>query len=191
MVKTAAALRSSTAFLEESPLTDQASLSGPHETPHRYASHETPHNHIPTKERIARKQPVFRGVCKLDPIQSKALHRCVLIIDAVIRRADHSSAIYRAWKGRSPLKRLLWATDEKLPTLDLFILKQGNSGITIDVETLLSELVTVWAKSGRQIDLEVAHKLIDLYFSIAVTIRSNDEMHLIFEAANRQIGEFL
>lgn len=35
-VKTAAALRSSTTFLEESQLIDQPSLAGSHETPHRY-----------------------------------------------------------------------------------------------------------------------------------------------------------
>ena len=189
-VKTAAALRSSTTFLEESPLTDQASLAGPHETPHRYISHET-HRSITTEGRIARKQPTFRGVCKLDPEQSKALRRCVVILDAVVRQVDHSSAIYRDWKVRPPLKRLLWSSEEKPPTLDLFILKQGNSGITIDVKALLSELVTIWAESGKQIDPEVAHKLVDLYFPTAMTIKPHDEMHLIFEAANLQIGEFL
>lgn len=91
---------------------------------------------------------------------------------------------------RPPLKRLLWGSEEKPPTLDLFILKQGNSGITIDVKALLSELVTIWAENGKLIDPEVAHKLVDLYFPTAMTIKPHDEMHLIFEAANLQIGEF-
>jgi hypothetical protein len=190
-VKTAAALRSSTTFLEESPLTDQTNSTQSHETLDSYTSHETSHHNIPTEGRIAREQPTFRGVCKLDPEQSRALRRCVLILDAIIRRTDHSAAIYRAWKGRSPLKRLLWQKGEKPPTLDLFILKQGNSGITIDLEVLLSELATIWAESGKQIDPETARQLIVDYFPTAMKIKPHDEMHLIFEAANLQIGKFL
>ena len=149
-VKTAAALRSSTTFLEESQLIDQPSLAGSHETPHSYISHEAANHHIPIERRVARKQPTFRGVCKLDPKQSVALRRCILILDAIIRQVDHSSAVYRDWKVRPPLKRLLWGSEEKPPTLDLFILKQGNSGITIDVKALLSELVTIWAKTASK-----------------------------------------
>ena len=70
IVKTAAALRSSTTFLEESLLTDQASVARSHEIPHRYIPHEAQHSDIPTEERTARKQPTFRGVCKL--AQNKA-----------------------------------------------------------------------------------------------------------------------
>lgn len=183
VVKTAAALRSSTSFLEESPLTDQGSLARSHETLHRDVSTEGR-----ITGRIARKQPTFRGVCKLDPEQSKALRRCVLILDAIIRQNDHSSATYRNWKIKPPLKRLLRRPGKKPPTLDLFVLKQRSSGITIDLDALLSELVAIWAESGKQIDVEDAHNLVEAYFPSAAKIKSNDEMHLIFEAANAQVG---
>ena len=187
-VKTAAALRSSTTFLEESPLTDQANLTQSHGALHNYTLHETSHHNIPTEGRIARKQPAVRGVCRLDPGQSKALRRCILILDSIVRHANQSSAIYNHWRVRPPLKRQLWQTAEKYPTLDLFILKQENSGITIDLDAVLAELVTIWAESGRQIDIEDVRNLIEDYFPIATKIRPNDEMHSIFEAAESQVG---
>jgi len=67
-------------------------------------------------------------------------------------------------------------------------LKQRSSGITIDLDALLSELVAIWAESGKQIDVEDAHNLVEAYFPSAAKIKSNDEMHLIFEAANAQVG---
>jgi hypothetical protein len=190
-VKTAAALRSSATFLEESPLSDQTSSARSHKAPDHYVSLETSHSYIPAAGRIARKQPTFRGVCKLDPEQSKALRRCILILDAIIRQADQSSATYRNWKVRPPLKRLLRRKGDKPRTLELFILKQGSSGITIDVEALLSELVAIWAECGKQFDPEDVHKLFDDYFPTAMKIKSQDEMHLIFDAANLHLGRFL
>ena len=81
--------------------------------------------------------------------------------------------------------------DEKPPTLDLFVLNQGNSGTRLDLEALLSELVTIWAERGKQFDPEDIRKLIDDYFPTAIKIKPHDEMHLIFEAANSQVGKFL
>ena len=80
---------------------------------------------------------------------------------------------------------------EKPPALDLFILKQRNSGTRVDFEALLSELVTIWAKAGRQIDSEDAQKLVDDYFPTAMNVKPDDEMHLIFEEANSQVGKLL
>jgi hypothetical protein len=181
-VKTAAALRSSTSFLEESPLTDQTSLTRSYETPLLYS---------PNEGRIGRKQPTFRGVCKLDAEQSKALRRCILILDAIIRKDDHSSAIFHSWLMKAPLKRLLKRMGNKPPTLERFILNQWNSGITIDIEKLLSELVEIWTESNKQIDLEGARKLIDDYFPTAMRIGSrDDQMNLIFEKANVQFASY-
>lgn len=190
-VKTAAALRSSIIFLEESLLTDQVSLTRSDEASRRYAAREAPRRDIRTEGRITRKHPTFRGTCKLDPEQNRALRRCVLILDALIRRVDHSSATYRDWKVRPPLKRLLWQRAEKPRTLDLFILKQRNSGTTVDIEALLSELIPIWEESGKQIDTELARALFERYFPIAIQIKPHDEMHLIFEAANLQVGDLL
>ena len=191
VVKTAAALRSSTTFLEESTLIDLASLAGSNQPPQRYVSDEAPNGHTSTEKRIARKRPTFRDVCKLDAEQSQALRRCILILDSVVRQTDHSNAVYRDWKIRPPLKRLLWKFVERPPALDQFILKQGGSGTRVDIEPLLSELVKIWAKSGRQIGPEDVRKLIDDYFSTAMEIKPHDEMHLIFEEANSQVGKLL
>ncbi len=180
-VKTAAALRSSTSFLEESPLIDQARLTRSYETPLLYS---------PNDGRIGRKQPTFRGVCNLDAEQSKALRRCILILDAIIRNDDHSSAIFHNWLMKAPLKRLLKRMGNKPPILERFILNQGNSGITIDIEKLFSELVEIWTESNKQIDLEGARKLIDDYFPTAMIIGSRDQVNLILEKANEQFTPY-
>ncbi len=191
-VKTAAALRSSNTFLEESLLTDQASPS---------RSHVTPHYYIPAEERTGHKQPllhehpVMQGVLKLDPEQSKSLRRCVLILDAIIQEKDHRSrAIFNSWRIRAPLKRQLdqlKRMDRTFPALEHFVLNQKVSGVKIDFETLLSELIELWVESGKKIDNEVARSLVESYFPIAAEIKPQDDMNSIFDAAHLQIGSLL
>jgi len=181
-VKTAAALRSSTTFLEETPLTDQTSS---------VRAHETPHYNVSAEQRAGREQQVLRGILKLDGEESKALRRCVMILDAVIQQRDHTGANFHSWRLKAPLKNQLTRMIEKSPTLERFILHQQNSGITIDLEALLSELIELWAKDGKQIDLEVARKLAEDYLPTARKIRPHDKMKLIFESANLQAGRLI
>jgi len=175
-VKTAAALRSSTTFLEVTTFSDKARLS-------RFD--ETTHNHIINEGIIERRPFLFRNICKYSAEESKALRRCILILDAIIRQEDHSVASVSNWLMKAPLKILLRRKKEKVPlTLERFVLKQGASGITIDIEVLLSELVAIWAENDKQIDTERARKLIIDYFPIALAIKPQEKMDLIFKAAN-------
>lgn len=178
-VKTAGALRSGIAFLEESPLIDQTS-SG--------QSRENAQHYIAIDEESRHKQLEMHGILRLSPDQSKALRRCLSILDAVIRQDDHSGAIYRSWRMKTPLKRLLKRAGETSSTLGRFILDQENSGITVDFDALLSEIVQVWTKDGKrsqQLDVEISRNLIRGYFPTAEKIRPPDQMSIIFETARQ------
>lgn len=110
------------------------------------------------------------------------------ILDAVIRQDDHSGAVYHSWRQKTPLKNLLKKDlNEKFPVLQQFLLNEKNSGITIDSEVLLAEIVKVWAKNGfgKHIDVKLARNLIEDYFSTAAGIKPHDEMSAIFDAARR------
>jgi hypothetical protein len=184
-IRTAGALRSGAAFLEESLLTDQTDSA---------QSRGTPQYYISTDEKLERKQLEMRGVLRLSPEQSKVLRRCLSILDAVIREDDLSGATYNSWRLKTPLKNLLKGKGEKPPTLKRFILDQKNSGITIDFELLLSDLVEVWTKTGeqgKQIDLAIARNLIEGYFPIAKEVRTHDDMKLIFGAARLKVSKLL
>ncbi|MGA3333850.1 MAG: hypothetical protein ABSC62_06760 [Terracidiphilus sp.] len=181
-VKTAAALRNASAFLEEKPLIDQASLT---------ESAESRRQRVLGERSAERRHLTFQNSLKLDTEQNKALRRCIMILDAVIRHRDHSSATVHSWIGKAPLKRLLKGMSERPVTLERFILKAENSGTTIDFEALLSELIGIWAKNGSRIEIEDGRRLIRGYFPIARDVMSDHKMDLVFEAANLEVGKLL
>src|SRR6266571_5731344 len=99
-VMTAGALRSSATFVEELPLIDQPKLAA---QPRAIQDDQTD------------KARVFQGVLRLSQREANVLGRCVMILDAVVRQRDHSSATFHDWRGRErtqPLKRLLPRTME-------------------------------------------------------------------------------
>jgi hypothetical protein len=92
VVSTAGALRSSTTFVEELPLFDQAQ-GVVHARPNRPSNPE--------------KHREFRGTMHLSASETKSVGRCIMILDAVLRGRDHSAATLHTWRGQDrsqPLK---------------------------------------------------------------------------------------
>jgi hypothetical protein len=176
-VTTAGALRSSTAFVEELPLMDQPKLAAQARA---------------IQEDQEDKARAFQGVLRLSAHEAKALARCVMILDAVLRRRDHSSATFHAWRGQArsqPLKRLLTENKGSHPALRALVFEAQNRGITVDFEKVLSELVEIWsAARGNSLDPEHTRKLVSRYFPVALPIRGHEQMAGIFEIARKQLS---
>ena len=85
-------------------------------------------------------ETAFRGTVRLDAKRVKELYRCVLVLDAVIRHKDHSSATFHSWRIKAPLRRLLEAGDVGTPVLKQFVFDMKDSGLTLDCEALFHEL---------------------------------------------------
>jgi hypothetical protein len=129
---------------------------------------------------LENKPEPFRGVLRLDAERVKSLGRCVLILDAVIRGQDHSASTCHSWRHKAPLKRLLRHADGN-PTLRGLVMTAGKTGLTLDFEALLAELVIAWDSAG--FDLEDVRHLIRDYFPVASRIRGSDRMERVFEEA--------
>ncbi len=177
-VTTAGALRSSTCFVEELPLIDQPTLVA---------------QPRPVREEKAQPERIFRGLLRLSAQEANALARCVMIIDAIIRNRDHSSATTRTWLGRArtqPLKVLLIENCDIHPALRAFVLERQRRGATLDFEIMLSELIDIWSVAlERSVDLERSRNLVSGYYPVASAIKAHDHMAAVFETARKHVGE--
>ena len=107
-----------------------------------------------------------------------------MILDALIRQDDHSSATVHSWLPKAPLRSLLKRLSEKPPELDKLIFpKDPNRGMRLDFEALLSELVEIWPSDNWKIDLDRARYFISHYLPIASEIGTLEKMDLVFERA--------
>jgi len=173
-IRTAGALRSSTVVVEELPLIDQ---------PERAAQ--------PRAIRKVEQGParVFQGVLRLSAREGKGFARSVMILDAVIRRRDHSSATLHAWRGRAPLKGVLREKTQDYSAIRKAVL-ESQHGATLDFEGVLSDLVRIWSEArGQTFDPEQIRRLINCYFPVALTIRRDQHMTGVFEMARKHLAE--
>ena len=174
VVKTACALRSSQEIIEELPLIDQPHVS-------RAQSGPVEQNAAINEDKL----PVFEGSLKINAEKTKALGRCVAVLDAVVRHKDHSDATFHSWRMKSPLKRFLRESNGS-PVLRNLILGTGfQTGMTLDFEALLSELVALWSNSAEALQREDARRIIRGYFLTASRIRSKDRTEKVFDDARR------
>lgn len=178
-VTTAGAIRSSARFVEELPLLDQP----------KCATEAPPiHKGAPTAENRS-----FHGVLRLSQNERKALSRCVLVLDAVVRNFDHSDATFKNWRGQDnsqPLKYFLKRNPGIHPTLRSFILETGNRGVTLDFEIMIDELVALWSSAPNvPPHREWIRGLMLRYYPIASQIKSHETMPRVFETANKQLSE--
>jgi hypothetical protein len=175
IVQTACALRSSAEIIEQLPLIDQ---------PHRVRTHSVqPDGTLgedTAPEVLENKPQPFQGVLRLDVERVKSLGRCVLILDAVIRGQDHSASTCHSWRDKAPLKRLLRRANGN-PTLRDLVITAGKTGLTLDFEALLAELVVAWDSANFTLE-EIRHLIRD-YFPVASRIRGSDRMERVFEEA--------
>jgi hypothetical protein len=176
-ITTAGALRSSEHFVEELPLIDQ-----PDPTAHRpYVQAEVELN-----------ERVFGGLLRLSQKEAKGLARCVKILDAVIRHADHSGGTIHSWIGgrTQPLKRLLTESNGHHAALSAFLLQRDNRGITFDFDKVLSDLVEIWsAARGAQLDRELTRGLVSRYFPVALEIAPQEQMVVVFDKARTFVAD--
>jgi hypothetical protein len=122
----------------------------------------------------------FRGVQRLDRQAAHALSRCVLILDAVIRQKDHSGAAFHSWRPKAPL---LKRTSMKTPVLKHLLFETAHSGIALDCESLITELVQIWPEIPEP---DYIRNLMNAYFPKCLEITGHNKMSRIFETA-RQI----
>lgn len=171
MITTAGALRSSASFVEELPLIDQ-------DQPMQVA----PSREV-NQENKERKRE-FRGVLRLHADETKALSRCVMILDAVTRRHDFSKATMHSWRQKAPLRQLLSKNGDRHPALRAFIFETQGRGITLDFEVVLSELVEIWSTAGTtQLNPEHIRALVSDYYPAASAVKGHDLMAAVFETA--------
>jgi hypothetical protein len=174
-ITTAGALRNSTRFVEELSLLDQPRMAA--------RQLQSPAPPVESSRR-------FNGVLRLSADDAYALSRCILVLDALARKADHSTAAFRSWRGQvrsQPLKKTLVDSDGSYPALRAFVLRDANyRGLTLDIEPVLAELVELWVASGVQdIDRNAAVAFIESYFSVALEMPGEQPMTQVFEAARK------
>jgi hypothetical protein len=133
----------------------------------------------------------LRGVCKLDVIQTLGLRRCVLVLDAVIRNEDHSSATIHSWLPKSPLRILLRDLPEKPTHLWRFVFPEHPTrGTRIDVDALLSELVNLWRANNFEVQEERARQFISYFRHEVSRVSTSERMNSLFERAHDQAKVF-
>jgi hypothetical protein len=177
VIATAAALRSSPHFIEKHSLIDQ---------PERIRQTQS----VQTDSSV--EAQVFHGTLKLSVNDANAVSRCILVLDAIVRQCDHSSATFKAWRQGTPqpLKNFLKQNKPAYPQLRAFILQTRIRGITLNFETVLSELAKIWSDSSNaQFDPERVRNLFNSYFPIALKIKAYETMPAIFEKARKFLSE--
>lgn len=178
-VMTAGALRSSTRFVEELPLLDQ-----PNAATRQVARAPAP----------AEGSRRFVGTLRLGADDAYALSRCILVLDALVRKADHSTAAFRSWRGQyrsQPLKKTLLDNENSYPALRAFILRDANyRGLTLDIDPVLGELLELWAATGAEgIGRERAVAFIESYFPAALEVSGEQPMTEVFEIARPHLSK--
>jgi len=178
IVRTACALRSSIEIIEELSLIDQPQIV-------ELTENQQNESHDEAIEATAQN---FQGILRLDGESVKALGRCVLILDSIIRHNDHSNARCHSWRDKAPLKRILKDDVDGNPILkQLILLKPGTIGMRIDFEALLSELIVIWENAPEKLAFEDVRRLIREYYPVASRIRGHAQMGKVFEEARKYI----
>jgi len=178
-ITTAGALRSSIDFVEELALINQLQ---PEVVP--FPS---------TRTNPDVKNRTFRGIVLLSADEAKALGRTILVLDAVVRKCDHSAATFKTWRAQhrsQPLKYLLKKSDGTHHFIRDFLFRASNRGITLDIETVLSDLTNIWSEAEAElINLEHVRALVETYYPVAFEIKAHEFMPAIFEAARNHLKE--
>lgn len=124
---------------------------------------------------------------KLDQQKAKALLRCLLVLDAIIRGMDHSDADFRNFRQKAPLRSHLKKHGDKLPELARFVCRdEPNSGLTLNYDSIFSEIAALWSANWPGIDAERAYRLICTCIPRALSISQNDKMSKIFAYVTSQ-----
>jgi hypothetical protein len=172
-VATAGALRSATDYVEYRHLMDQ---------PEKFTL-------IDHKEfSIGRRVLALSGNVSHSAEEVKTVTRCILILDAVVRKLDHSNSTLHGWRASprtQPLKVFLKKSKDIFPAVQSLILANSvRSGMRINFDVILPELGQIWHdQHGAIMSPEKVRQLIEGFYPTAAEFGSNERMSVIFEKA--------
>lgn len=178
IIETACALRSDPAYLECLPLADQ-----PQTSVLRYS-----HGSSDESSEVLSESPLaFEGRLILTKDQTVGLNRAIVILDAVVRQHEHSSARLKAWLNpkRNPLRKAIANRHSEFPELWRFLSTDKHSGVKITCEPFFSELSAFWSSmTDKPVAMKTVHRLISEYCPLAYKLKTGDRMQDVFKEAS-------
>jgi len=170
VVRTAGALRSSTEFLEVHTLLDQ---------PERISLR-------PSQPVVAGQVFALGGIRSFSRGETDGLRRTVRVLHAVVTGHDHSSATLHSWRNlrRKPLDIAVSKERERFVQLDLLLGNKSASGMRLDCDRLVDELVGLWSTSStyRLTSAEVADS-VRHFEPISMRFANQESMRAVYDAA--------
>ncbi|SRR5712691_796087 len=169
-VRTAAALRTASSFIEDLPLIDQPSgitIS-------------------PSSQTLARPAFLFDGERPLSRIEVNGVIRVIRLFDAVILDRDISSGTLRSWRNLR-VKRLNHAVEEvhqSYPGLWRLLSEKADHGLRLDCDRICDELTKLWS-SGKKYRIapnDIAAAIASFY-PLAIAFQEFEPMHRVFGEA--------
>jgi len=129
---------------------------------------------------------------KLSAKEVKWLFRTIAILDAVVRRRDHSKATYRAWRAQEksqPLKYFLRRNEAEYPDLSEFTFSPKKQGAEVPIQSVLSDLTRLWsAHLGRPIEVSAVRDLVESYSPESLGVQGHHRMQDVFEVARAVVA---
>lgn len=185
VVETACALRSGSEYLEKLPLLDQ-----PREGWHYSARTDRP----PGKKSFQPLELNFEGNLSLTRYQSIALNRAVLILDAIVRKQDHSASVLgkrvnlylKSWLKENS------AYQDRFPSIYKVLSADKTIGLKLpkDWGVFFEELSQHWdGAANYTMTPEKARRWISGYYSTVCLLNGKDRMQQVFTKAKAVIPE--
>jgi hypothetical protein len=173
-VRTAAALRTSSEFLEELPLIDQPDraivpVQSPHKSPNSF---------------------IFQGERVLSREENNGLRRTMRILDAVIMGRDHSGGTLHSWRNirTKPLEQAISAQPGRYPALKKLMFSDKDTGIRVNCDQIAKEITDLWSRSEHmRLNNDQIVDSIRSFYNIAVSFGESDRMQRVFEQARSVI----
>lgn len=170
VVRTAGALRSSTDYLEVHTLLDQ---------PERIGLR-------PSQPAFAGQVFSFGGTRSFSREETDGLRRTVRILHAVVTGQDHSNCTLHSWRNlrRKPLDISVAKDRERLVQLNRLLGNKFASGMSLDCDRLVQELVGLWSIYSRPnlVPSEVADS-VRCFVPMSMGFANQESMRVVFDVA--------
>ncbi len=170
VIRTAGALRSSTDYLEVHTLLD----------------HLERISVRPSQPVVAGQVFSFGGTQSFSREETDGLRRTVRILHAVVTGNDHSNCTLHSWRNlrRKPLDIEVAKERERLVHLNQLLGNKSASGMRLDCDGLVEELVGLWSKcsSHHLMSSEVADS-VRRFVPVSMQFSNQEPMRVVYEAA--------
>jgi hypothetical protein len=185
VIETACALRSGSEYLEKLPLLDQL-----REEWHYSASTDRP----PRKKSFQPPDLHFEDNLSLTRYQSIALNRAVLVLDAIVRKQDHSASVLKQWVNLYLKSWLKENSDfqDRFPSIYMVLSADKTIGhkLTIECDVFFEELSQYWERAANiGMTPEKARRWISSFYPVACSLNGKDRMQQVFANAKSVIAE--